>query len=481
MSMNESYSDLSLQNEEVEPSPNACNPHQSESQTTSTHVQLFWRRWFILAIFSLFIILNVFNLTEYFDVEEAFIEFYTANFPSGDIQQFEISYWLTLVNLVCYILFIFPAMFLLELKGLSFSCMLGIFLTIFGSWIKCASVKMDMFPVLMFGQICCAIAQPFIQSPLVKLSSLWFGQRETATATAISILSSRVGAFLGCIIPPYVIETDKSLAVSMYVHFYYLYLVLGLLCSFGFIMGIFVIKDEPGIAPSTAQLKIRASKTAICPCEKSKHKLTTFKSFFKSMGLLLSDFNYVLILLSFGILVGAYYSISLHLSQTVAEYYTDESGNHRGFLNLLLIGSGIFGSITSGLLVDYTKSFKLLFVGVNCCVFVVMILFTSTIFISIWFPIICLVMLGFFMTALIPVGYEYAVELTYPISEGTSSSLLNASSIVFGIVFIIVQKLILSYWGAFYSNGFMCLILFIGLIISTFISNNLKRLNANKI
>jgi len=34
------------------------------------------------------------------------------------------------------------------------------------------------------------------------------------------------------------------------------------------------------------------------------------------------------------------------------------------------------------------------------------------------------------MTAFIPVGYEYAVELTYPISEGTSSSLLNASSTV---------------------------------------------------
>jgi len=34
------------------------------------------------------------------------------------------------------------------------------------------------------------------------------------------------------------------------------------------------------------------------------------------------------------------------------------------------------------------------------------------------------------MTAFVPVGYEYAVELTYPISEGTSSSLLNASSIV---------------------------------------------------
>lgn len=34
------------------------------------------------------------------------------------------------------------------------------------------------------------------------------------------------------------------------------------------------------------------------------------------------------------------------------------------------------------------------------------------------------------MTAFVPAGYEYALEITYPISEGTSSGLLNASSTV---------------------------------------------------
>ncbi len=54
-------------------------------------------------------------------------------------------------------------------------------------------------------------------------------------------MSSRIGAFLGFLIPPYVIETDKTLILSstMYVHFYYLYLILGLLCSIAFILGVF--------------------------------------------------------------------------------------------------------------------------------------------------------------------------------------------------------------------------------------------------
>jgi len=34
----------------------------------------------------------------------------------------------------------------------------------------------------------------------------------------------------------------------------------------------------------------------------------------------------------------------------------------------------------------------------------------------------------FFMTGYLPVGFEFAAEITYPESEGTSSGLLNASA-----------------------------------------------------
>lgn len=39
----------------------------------------------------------------------------------------------------------------------------------------------------------------------------------------------------------------------------------------------------------------------------------------------------------------------------------------------------------------------------------------------------------FFMTGYLPVGFEFAAELTYPEAEGTSSGLLNASAQFFGI------------------------------------------------
>lgn len=37
-------------------------------------------------------------------------------------------------------------------------------------------------------------------------------------------------------------------------------------------------------------------------------------------------------------------------------------------------------------------------------------------------------LLGFFMTGYLPVGFEFAAELTYPEPEGTSAGLLNAAA-----------------------------------------------------
>ena len=44
------------------------------------------------------------------------------------------------------------------------------------------------------------------------------------------------------------------------------------------------------------------------------------------------------------------------------------------------------------------------------------------------------VLFRFFMTGYLPLGFEFAAEITYPESEATSSGLLNASAQLFGIL-----------------------------------------------
>ena len=45
--------------------------------------------------------------------------------------------------------------------------------------------------------------------------------------------------------------------------------------------------------------------------------------------------------------------------------------------------------------------------------------------------------LGFFMTGLLPLGFEFAAELTFPCNESLSSGMLNASAQVSDVNWII--------------------------------------------
>jgi FLVCR family feline leukemia virus subgroup C receptor-related protein len=47
------------------------------------------------------------------------------------------------------------------------------------------------------------------------------------------------------------------------------------------------------------------------------------------------------------------------------------------------------------------------------------------------------------MTGYLPVGFEFAAEITYPESEGTSSGLLNASAQVWELINVMISELIM--------------------------------------
>lgn len=87
---------------------------------------------------------------------------------------------------------------------------------------------------------------------------------------------------------------------------------------------------------------------------------------------------------------------------------------------------------------------------------------------------------SFFMTGYLPLGFEFAVELTYPESEGVSSGLLNVSAQVFGIIFTISQGQIIDNYGSVPGNIFLCVFLALGSALTAFIKSDLRRQRANK-
>lgn len=130
-------------------------------------------------------LINSFNWIEYGIIQDVTIFFYNASLPQDEAQQIEAVNWFSMVYMLTYIPLVFPAMFLLERKGLRFSCILGALLTFIGSCVKCAAVRPDLFAVAMLGQTICAIAQAFTLGIPARLSALWFGPNEIGLATSV--------------------------------------------------------------------------------------------------------------------------------------------------------------------------------------------------------------------------------------------------------------------------------------------------------
>lgn len=84
------------------------------------------------------------------------------------------------------------------------------------------------------------------------------------------------------------------------------------------------------------------------------------------------------------------------------------------------------------------------------------------------------------MTGYLPVGFEFAAELTYPEPEVTSAGLLNASAQIFGIIFTILGGWLLANYGSLVCNGTMLAALLVGAALTLPIRAELKRQKANQ-
>lgn len=85
------------------------------------------------------------------------------------------------------------------------------------------------------------------------------------------------------------------------------------------------------------------------------------------------------------------------------------------------------------------------------------------------------------MTGYLPVGFEFAAELTYPEPEGTSAGLLNTAAQVFGIGFTMVYAELFEKYGDYGANIAMAVMLCLGTVFTAIIRSDLRRQSAQVI
>ncbi|XP_014220220.1 feline leukemia virus subgroup C receptor-related protein 2 [Trichogramma pretiosum] len=419
--------------------------------------KIYKRRWVVLGIFVLYSACNAMQWIQYSIITDIVKQYY-------DVGEFAV-YMTSMIYMITYVPFIFPASYFLDKFGLRYSTILGAVGTAIGSWIKCFSVSPDLFWLTFTGQTIVAVSQTFILSVPARLAAVWFGPDQVSSACSIGVFGNQLGVAIGFLFPPMMVpgtpDTPKStIGQGLSLMFY---LVAGA-SSVILILILLFFKDQPPLPPSPAQAVQKE-------VEASEHFMSSLKRLFTNYG-------YLILLVSYAINVGIFYALSTLLSTLVTTHYENASID-AGRIGLSIVCSGMVGSVVCGIILDKTHRFKETTLGVYIFSFIGMVIFTFTLDVGkIYVVYITASILGFFMTGYLPVGFEFAAELTYPEPEGTSAGLLNAMVQIFGVAFISLYTELIEVWGDQWANIVLCVILFGGTILAYIIPNDLRRQNA---
>ncbi|KAK6642701.1 hypothetical protein RUM43_004203 [Polyplax serrata] len=428
-------------------SPISLKDHASQEAFVPQELEtrVYKKRWLILAIFVLYSTSNALQWIQYSIITNIIAKYYdvSANWVN----------WTSLIYMVTYIPLIFPASWALDKWGLRTACIIGGAGTCLGAWIKVASVDPSRFHITFIGQTVVACSQVFVLSVPARLAAVWFGADQVSSACSIGVFGNQLGVAVGFLFPPMIVRNHDDLnLISRDLRF--MFYSVAVFTSFVFIAIVTVFKSAPPVPPSRAQIAQKENE----------------KSFSHSMKKLLLNRGYILLLISYGIMVGVFYAISTLLNQGKEE--------DAGRIGLTIVVAGMLGSVICGIALDKTHRFKhiTLILYVLALLSLVVYMFTLDVgYISVVY--FSSGLLGFFMTGYLPVGFEFAAELTYPEPEGTSAGLLNASSQIFGIIFTIFYGSLFENYGDLVANGALCGTLILGTIFTLLIREDLRRQN----
>lgn len=433
---------------------------EKEESTRTDEVHVYRRRWLMLALFCAFSFSNATQWIHLNIIANVVERYYNSSLPDNEYQRSNAIDWLSMVFMLSYVPLIFPATWLLDKKGLRWCMLAGSLLNAIAAWIKCASVRPDLFGVLMFAQTLAAISQIWILGIPARLAAVWFGPREVSTATSLGVFGNQLGIAFGFLIPPEIVPNSASLD-TIGTNLRNMFYGTAAVTTAVFLLNVFLFEKEPPKPPSRAQ--------------QHQLELEVSAHYGKSLLNLVHNKGFFLLMVSYGMNAGSFYAVSTVLNTIILDYYPGEEES-AGRIGLTLVLAGILGAIAAGVWLDKTLTFKGTSLGIYLMTTASMATFTFTLDLGhLWLVFLIGGLLGLTMTGYLPVGFEFAAEITFPESEGTSSGLLNASAQIFGMVLTMSMRAMMEHVSVQWANITVTIILFLGAIITCFIKADYRR------
>jgi MFS family permease len=312
---------------------------------------------------------------------------------------------LSMSFMVVYIPMFYPAAWLIDKKGFRASVGLGAVMTaVFG---LARGIFAANFTLVFISQVGLAAAQPFIIGATTTVASRWFPVRERATATGLGTLALYLGPLVAMILTP---------ALVLRVGFEEMLWIYGLAAALAAFVFLWIAREHPPVPPEPGAPEERILV-------------------FDGLKAMIRRRDVLFLMAIFFIGLGLFNAVSTWIEDIVRP--RGFSISQAGWLGGLMLLGGIIGAIVMPVLSDKIARRKpfILIALAGLIPGLVGMTFTTSL------PVLLAAgfVFGFFLLSAGPIGFQYAAEITRPIPEGASNTVLLLMGQVSGVLFILAM------------------------------------------
>jgi MFS family permease len=350
--------------------------------------------------------------------------------------------FLAMVYMVAFLIFSFPASYIIDTYGIRTGVSIGAILLAIFSLVK--ALFANSFTGVVIAQIGLAIAQPFLLNVGTAFAAKWFPLFQRGMAAGLLALAQFIGIIIAMLVTPALVGSDPELVNygSGFEQMLWIYGIIGIAAA---VACLFLIRERPR--------GINAEDTEHYP-------------FFKGLGHILHNRDMLITMFLFLIGLGIFNAISSMTDSISAEAGVKDSDGLIG--GLMLIG-GVVGAIIIPTLSDKfrkRKPFILLCIG-GMVPAVAGLAFAGQIAPdpegAYTISLVSSFILGFFVMSAGPVGFQYAAEVSHPAPESASQGILLWVGQLTGMVFVAGMSI----KNNLYLGGFMTAFVFMSLLAIT--------------
>ena len=313
---------------------------------------------------------------------------------------------LSMSYMLMYVLFTFPASWVVDGFGYRNSLVLGAVITA-GAGVGRA-VFGHSFAAVMVFQFLLAVGQPFLLNVLTKIPANWFPLRERATASGVLTLVQYVGVILPMALAPLLVPTPADMPR-----------MLGVSAAFavvGALVAVAFTREHPPSPPGPG--------------------MPTEDVSLRSMVRLLTNGAFVQILVLMFIALGIFNTLLTEVDGilTPRGLSTDQAD----MAGAVFVLAGIAGAIALPLLSDrLRRRIPLLSIGLALMtVFYLALTFAHGVMLITTVAGLA----GLTIMGLAPIVFQHSAETAYPVGEGSSFGLLFMMGQVSGALFIFAYE-----------------------------------------